>query len=128
MNVRAGLAVFVLCQAATAGAYETATHAELTTAGANASANTSRALPELELSPNVRLLGDRKGGSAELTVGDWLRAGVVDEDDTLSATFARYRNHFYDPIPGAPNNGGFTGFLAPLGLLRRPTGLLSRLP
>ena len=117
MNARAGLAVFVLCQAASAGAYETATHAELTTAGANASVNTLRALPELELSPNVRLLGDRKGGSAELTIGDWLRAGAVDEDDSLSATFARYRNHFYDPIPGAPNNGGFTGFLAPLGLL-----------
>jgi len=32
------------------------------------------------------------------SVVDWVREGAEDEDDTFSKNFARYRNHFYDPI------------------------------
>jgi hypothetical protein len=50
-----------------------------------------------------------------MTIPEWVRAGARDEDDTFSESFARYRNHFFDPTPGAPNAGGFTGLLPPLG-------------
>jgi hypothetical protein len=33
----------------------------------------------------------------KLNILDWIKLGANDEDDTLSANFARYRNHFYDP-------------------------------
>ncbi|MGH7377263.1 MAG: hypothetical protein ACREKK_07590, partial [Candidatus Methylomirabilales bacterium] len=41
----------------------------------------------------------------------WLDRGARDEDDTLSTNFARYRNHFYDPV----NNRGLDA-TGPLGL------------
>ncbi len=45
----------------------------------------------------------------------WLRKGAHDEDDTISANFARYRNHFYDPQHGGQGYafGALTGEPSP---------------
>ncbi len=55
-------------------------------------------------------------GNTSQAVTEWIRTGARREDDTFLDTFARYRNHFFDPRPEAPNSGGFTGFLGTLGL------------
>lgn len=45
----------------------------------------------------------------------WIRKGAHDEDDTISANFARYRNHFYDPQHGGQGYtfGTLTGAPSP---------------
>ena len=38
--------------------------------------------------------------STKQSIVKWIRQGAHDEDDTVSANFFRYRNHFYDPQHG----------------------------
>ena len=46
---------------------------------------------------------------------DWIKLGADEEDDTLSANLARYRNHFFDPQHGGAGDSdrGGTGGAAP---------------
>lgn len=50
------------------------------------------------------------GTSTKMAI-DWLKEGSYCEDDTFSAAFARYKNHFYDPKNTA--HPGFGGILWP---------------
>ncbi len=47
------------------------------------------------------------------SIVNWIRAGANDEDDTISLNFARYRNHFYDPLTGLGLNAAATGEPSP---------------
>src|SRR2546425_13362486 len=73
--------------------FELFTHEDLTDAAFDRSAP-SDALRDLGIDPERQLNGR---GSRR-----WLVKGARDEDDTISANFARYRNHFYAPV----NNRG----------------------
>src|SRR5712691_1665011 len=83
--------------------YEIETHAGMSSEAAKQSV-INNVLPDLGLVSLDDIVQN-------LTLLDWIREGARREDDTFSEAFARYRNHFFDSRPDAPNNGGFTGFL-----------------
>jgi hypothetical protein len=99
-----------------AQSYERGTHVLLADRGIQGTQNMGRTLQDLGLNSVDTILTDR---AVAQSIRNWLRQGAYDEDDTYSfpLTFGRYRNHFYDPTPGAPNNGGFTGIFPRLGLI-----------
>lgn len=111
------MVIAIAVVACPAYAYETQTHADMSQNAAESSSTLSEYLPNLGL----RTLRDKiSDGRNEFEARGWIREGAQREDDTFSESFARYRNHFFDPTPSAPNNGGFTGVLIP--------GLFSGLP
>ncbi len=72
-----------------------------------------KSMPETEYLPaiGIQSLIDMLVGYSEETrtietksIRDWFKQGAKDEDLTRSKEFARYRNHFYDPI----NNEGYS--------------------
>ena len=44
---------------------------------------------------------------------DWIKSGADHEDDLLSPNFARFRNHFFDPLTGLGLNTVITGEPSP---------------
>lgn len=44
----------------------------------------------------------RNARGSAFTAAEWVREGSDHEDDTLNGVFARYRNHFYDPVYDQP--------------------------
>ncbi|MEK7877626.1 MAG: hypothetical protein AAB325_15730, partial [Pseudomonadota bacterium] len=90
-----------LLSALPAPAFELVTHEDITSAAFARSA-ASDVLRDLGVDPATRLSGGFLRGSRSPV--DWLVQGARDEDDTISTNFARYRNHFYDPV----NNRGLT--------------------
>lgn len=97
-------------------AYEVETHEKMTESAAIQS-SLALYLPEIGF---LSLDDPLTTPLASQSILDWIKEGSVKEDDTVSESFFRYVNHFYDPTPGAPNGGGYTGLLIP--------GLLSGLP
>ena len=84
--------------------YEVNTHDDLSRHTATAS-NLNSYLSEIGLNSLNDPLTDI---STTRTIIDWIRSDAVDEDDYVSASFFRFRNHFFNPLPGAPNGGGYT--------------------
>jgi len=82
-------------------AFEIETHSDITGAAFDRSA-VSDAFQDLGVDPQRPLRGGVFRGPRPPR--RWLQQGSRDEDDTISASFARYRNHFYDPV----NNRGLT--------------------
>jgi len=82
-------------------AFEIETHSDITGAAFDRSA-VSDAFQDLGVDPQRPLRGGVFRGPRPPR--RWLQQGSRDEDDTLSTNFARYRNHFYDPV----NNRGLT--------------------
>ena len=76
--------------------YEIDTHDELSKQ-ATLQSNLYKYLPSVGLKSVNDQLTDI---STTKTIIDWIRQGAKDEDDTVSANFFRYRNHFYDPQHG----------------------------
>ncbi len=96
-------------------AYEIKTHKDMSATSVLASAAVQKQLINFEL-PNVKAKLTSNGKT--LTVEDWVREGAEHEDDTFTSVFARYRNHFYDPI----HNRGFGG------IFYRNSGFLQGMP
>jgi hypothetical protein len=98
-------------------AYEINTHDAMSQEAASQSRNLLEQLPNY----GYRTVNDSlDSGASSKSILGWFGEGARREDDTKSEAFARYRNHFFDPRPNAPNRGGFTGILIP--------GVLSGLP
>lgn len=107
-SIRVLIAAVAVLFPAVAACYQTATHADMSEKAVLSSQRLSENLPNLGLSSledKLTLEGTSRN------IRNWVREGAVREDDTSSESFARYRHHFFDPTPLAPNNGGFTGFL-----------------
>lgn len=86
----------------TAFGYEVATHEEMSDHAARRSVLSQNLLSDIGLTgtlTTVSLIDNSIDGSSR-TVLDWIRYGANHEDDTISAVFARYRNHFYNPLDG----------------------------
>jgi len=117
-GVRILIAAIAALLPGVAECYERTTHADMSENAALNSQRLREGLPDLGLSTldDQLTLDGRKD-----SIRNWFRDGARREDDTFSETFARYRNHFFDPRLGAPNNGGFTGFLP--GVLNLLSGL-----
>lgn len=98
-----------------ASGYEIRTHARMSREAALQAANLTGNLENLGLSSLFDEVS--QGGSTKKAL-EWIEEGAEREDDTLSEVFARYRNHFYDPISGR----GFGG------ILWRDSGFISGMP
>lgn len=95
--------------------YEVDTHARMSVEAANQSTRLADGLVSMGLSSLEETLA--RDGTVKSAI-KWIEEGAKSEDDTISEVFARYRNHFYDPISGQ----GFGG------ILWRDSGLISGLP
>lgn len=98
-----------------ANAYEVNTHQDLAEEATKISSNLASQLPNFGLSSIQDVL---QQGTTSLSIRDWIREGARREDDTISEVFARYRNHFFDPI----SEQGFGG------ILFRNSGIINGLP
>src|SRR5713101_5348151 len=116
VSIRALIAAVAVLLPVAAECYERTTHADMSENAALNSQRLSEHLADLGLSS----LDDKLTleGTPQ-SIRNWFREGAEREDDTLSetTTFARYRHHFFDPRPDAPNFGGFTGVVQSIGLL-----------
>src|SRR4030067_396923 len=90
-------------------AYEVNTHEDMSEKAA-LSSSLNKYLPTIGLKSLDEELGDI---SAKQSIINWIRKGSYDEDDTFSLNFARYRNHFYDPLSGLGLNAAATGEPSP---------------
>lgn len=90
-------------------AYEKETHKEMSRRAAIQS-NFPSFLPTIGLKSIDDPLTDI---ATTYSILDWIRIGADDEDDTISLNFARYRNHFYDPLTGLGLNAAATGEPSP---------------
>ncbi len=96
-------------------AYEVTTHIALSENAAKVSANLTGQLTNFGLSSITEQL---QQGVTTISILDWIREGAKREDDTLTEVFARYKNHFYDPV----NDRGFGG------ILYRNSGFITGMP
>lgn len=100
--VYASLMQFVL-------AYEVNTHEDMSEQ-ATLSSSLNNYLPTIGLKSLDEELVD---STIKQSIVNWIRKGAHDEDDTFSLNFARYRNHFYDPLSGLGLNAAATGEPSP---------------
>jgi hypothetical protein len=106
-------------------AYELQTHAAISLHAANASLLASYIATELLLDPNRGLdrgAISRPDVNPDGTASSWIEEGSVREDDYLPflppPIWLRSANHFYNPLPDAPNDGGYLYVSRVLGLLQ----------
>jgi len=97
--------VSLFLASAPVSAFEIQTHADISGAAFDLS-SVSVSLQDLNIDPGKPLNGGLLRPS--LPPRRWVQEGARDEDDTISTNFARYRNHFYDPV----NDRGLSTLLA----------------
>jgi len=94
-----------LAMVGVAGAYERVTHQDMSEQAFLESRVSSYVAQQLQLDVNSDFEGSTSAATKRQRLVNWLREGAWDEDDTLSKTFARYRNHFYNPLDGSGLHG-----------------------
>ncbi len=90
-------------------AYEVGTHEEMS----GQAARSSSLNKYLSLIGLKSLEDELTDTDTKLSIVDWIRQGANSEDDTLSLNFARYRNHFYNPLSGLGLNALGSGEPSP---------------
>jgi hypothetical protein len=103
--------------------YETPTHSKISEKAVPSSNNLKNSFVNLGLvSQDDQLTANNLScnGVTTQSVLNWILEGSVCEDDTVTETFARYKNHFYDPVHDKglggifwPNSGIMSGERAP---------------
>jgi probable HAF family extracellular repeat protein len=92
--------------------YEVETHKEISSQAASKSILTKYDFNNFGLTSSsdgltAEGLKCDSNSSSTKTALDWILEGSVCEDDTFTESFARYKNHFYDPQHDGKGYGGF---------------------